>query len=375
MTRLYAYRLLVILRDRGVLFWSIGFPILLATFFFLGFGNLTSRTERFEPIPVAVVDSGDDATFATVLEQLGTGDDAVLKLEYLPRQQARQALEAGKVDGVIEIAGELSLLFKEEGVRQSILKGILDRYVQVQATLEHIAAQNPESLPEAMATLMDTDSIVKRVSLSGGSLDYSLQYFYALIAMTCLYGGFSGLTSVMMVQATQSPLGARRSITPTRKWVQTSSDFLASLTLTFAEVCLLLLYMRFVLGLHLGSNAGGILLLCLAGCACGVMLGMLLGALPRIGEGGKIGLLIAVSLTLSFLGGLMYTEMRHIVERTVPFLNRINPVSLIVDGFYVLDTYGVGPRFWFDFLLLLGIALVMGVVSVVTLRRRQYASI
>lgn len=375
MRRLYAYRLLVILRDKTTLFWTIGFPLLLATFFYLGFGGLTDRLEHFEPIPVAVVAGGEDATLAGMLEALSTGEDAVLALEVLPQADARQALEDGRVDGVIDTGDGLSLLCKEAGTTQSILKGILDRYVQVYATMERIATENPAGLASAMATLMDIGGIVERVSLSGGSLDFSLQYFYALIAMTCLFGGFTGLAGVTSLQASQSELGARRSITPTGKAVQVCSDFLASMTLAFGEVCLLLLYMQYVLGVQLGRHAGAMLLLCLAGSACGVLLGMLLGALLRVRQAAKDGVLIAVSLTLSFLGGLMYTDMRHIVERTVPILNRINPVSLLVDAFYALDTYGVGQRYWFNFGLLCAIAAVMAVVSILSLRRKQYASV
>lgn len=375
MTKLYFYRIRSILRDRANLFWTLAFPFLLGTLFYLAFGSLATNLETFAAIPVAVVKTADNAPFDAMLEALSEGDEPILTLQEVPQAEAETLLEEEDVVGIIEAGAEPGVVFREKGMSQSILKGILDRYVQAEATLTAIARENPAALEAAMDALLEETWEIVPVELSSGSLNFMNQNFYALVAMTCLYGGFFGLTSVASLQPTQSPLGARRSVTPTHKGTLIVSDFLGALTVVFTEVCLLLLFLRFVFGIQLGANLPAILLLCLAGSASGVMLGILLGIVLRLPQGAKDGILIGLSLGLSFLGGLMYWNMRYIIERAAPLANRVNPVALMVDAFYALETYGVGGRYWMNIILLFAITLIMGIVCLVSLRRNQYASI
>ena len=45
---------------------------------------------------------------------------------------------------------------------------------------------------ETMKTLLSSGSLVKEVSLGGRTIDGNVQFFYALIAMACLYRPFTG---------------------------------------------------------------------------------------------------------------------------------------------------------------------------------------
>ena len=47
---LYGGRLRSLLRDKENLFWTLLFPILLATMFYVAFSNLMSTTEDFNPM-------------------------------------------------------------------------------------------------------------------------------------------------------------------------------------------------------------------------------------------------------------------------------------------------------------------------------------
>ena len=54
-----AYRLKCLVRDRDLVFWTLIFSILLGTMFHVAFGHLTTESEKFQPIEVAVVDNED----------------------------------------------------------------------------------------------------------------------------------------------------------------------------------------------------------------------------------------------------------------------------------------------------------------------------
>ncbi len=48
----------------------------------------------------------------------------------------------------------------------------------------------------------------------------------------------------------------------------------------------------------------------------------------------------------SFLAGLMNGNMKDIVEKSAPIINRINPASLISDAFYCINVYNDTARYY-----------------------------
>lgn len=64
------YTMLSMFRLKVTLFWTLAFPLLLATFMYMAFGNLFEKDEMFKTINVAVVESENDDTLMSVLESL-----------------------------------------------------------------------------------------------------------------------------------------------------------------------------------------------------------------------------------------------------------------------------------------------------------------
>jgi len=200
-------------------------------------------------------------------------------------------------------------------------------------------------------------------------------FFYALIAMACMYSGFWGLRNAIDIQADLSAQGARRSIAPTHKLVVVLADTVAALSVSFAEVLILLAYMVFVLRISFGDQTAHVVLTCLAGCVAGVSFGSLVGTVVRGSEGLKTGILIGVSMIMSFLAGLMWVEVKDIVARRVPMLSYVNPAALISDAFYSLYIYGTHRRFFVNIGLLFLLSALMCTASFMKLRRIRYASV
>ena len=78
----------------------------------------------------------------------------------------------------------------------------------------------------------------------------------------------------------------------------------------------------------MGKNAGDIFFRSLIG----VSIGMFIDDFGKMQEGAKIGIILGISMVSSFLAGLMNGNMKDIVEKSVPIVNRINPASLISDA-------------------------------------------
>lgn len=375
----FKYRFFFLLRQKIMLFWDLIFPLVLGTFFFIAFGNITKSTETFSTIPVAVVAETDNRSyFLDVLEQVSDGEDALISPRYIASEEAEGLLKRGEVDGIYYIDEEISLTVSGDGMNQSILKIISDSYLQSSNTIGNIAQTRPEIVEQVVANINSDTEINHEIKLGTGETDNFVNYYYALIAMTCLYSCFFGFFNVLGIQANMSPLAARRSIAPTKKIVGVLSDFSAAVAVSFLLVSVVLLYLAFVLRIGFGVNWGLVILTSFGGCITGVAYGTLVGAVGGaigMGENALYGFMTGFTLFLCFLSGLMYGDMKKIIEHNAPVFNRINPAALLSDAFYSLTAFESFTRFSQDIVLLLIISALCCIVSAFILRRKRYASI
>lgn len=376
---LFLNRLKSLLRDRVLLFWTLFFPLLLSTLFFFAFGNLT-KSETFSPVEVAVInDTGyqTDDVFRQVLASVSEGEEALFHLTVAQdEEQARLLLEENKIKGYIQVDAVPSLTVRDNGLSQSIIKLFLDEYIQNAQTIAHLLAVSPEAVNNGLLErLGDRTSYTREVSFSDAEPDTTLNYFYSLLAMACLYGGFWGIRNIMEIQPNMTPLGARRCVAPTHKMKAILSDALATITVHFLEILLLLAYLAIVLKIDFGNQLGYILLTCLTGCIAGISLGTFLCSVLRKSEGINVAVFLSISMTGSFLSGMMYGEMRNIVARNVPILSYLNPASLITDAFYSLYIFETHDRFFLNIGILSVISILLCIGSYFMTRRQKYASI
>ena len=89
--REFKYTLLTLLRSKELIFWTLVFPFALCTFMYMAFGNLFETTEKFDPIPTAIVQKGDNPAFAVMLGEISAkGDDQLLIANYTGEEQAEK---------------------------------------------------------------------------------------------------------------------------------------------------------------------------------------------------------------------------------------------------------------------------------------------
>ena len=390
----FKYRMKCLLRDRETVFWTMVFPLLLATMFHFAFGHLVGDTVSFEPVKVAVVDSPAYQNEVFLKEMLGAlsapGDGQVLDLTIADETEAQRLLSEGEVVGVITVgedglgspvggegarSGSVRLTVAQSGLNQSILKAILDDYLHSYATVYSIVSQNPTALGGLIERLYSRSSYTRQVSYSEAVPKPMLSAFYALVAMACMYTSFWGMRNTIDVQADLSYQGARRSVAPTHKLAVVLCDFAAALLISLGEILVLLAYLVFALKVNFGDQTGFVVLTCLVGCVAGVSFGTFVGTLFRRSVGAKIGALIGATMAMSFLAGLMVVDMKHWVARNAPVLTYINPAALISDAFYSLYVYDNHNRFFLNIGLLLAISTAFCFVSYLQLRRERYASL
>ena len=248
MLHLLKYSFLSKIRNFNIVFWPLVFPLVLGTFFYFAFGNINEAD--FQTVPVAVVkEASADTFFMTYLDEVEKSSPDLLKAEEMSEKEALEALQDKKVEGIYYVGKEPSLTVEGTGIEESILQTVLDSCENTRTTITNIMKKNPQMDMETMKLLLSSDSLVREVSLGGRTIDGNVQFFYALIAMACLYGCFIGFGSAIGIQANITPLAARRCVTPTHKLKLILTDQLTSFALGYVDVIILILYLRYILNL------------------------------------------------------------------------------------------------------------------------------
>lgn len=374
MLHLIKYNLRIKIKCMKVVFWPLVFPLILGTLFYFAFGNIEEAD--FETVQAAVVEEENaDAVFLEFLEAMEEDDEPLIHIQKLSRQDALDALKEKKVEGVYFVGEELALTVGGNGIPESILQSLLESYENGKKTMELTAEQHPEGIQAAAEQMGRYEELVEQVSLGGRTTDGNIQFFYALIAMACLYGAFIGLDAAINIQANLSDLAARRCVTPTHKLKLILAEMISCFFLHFLNVLILLAYLQYVLKVDFQGQMSSMLFISLIGSMIGVSMGIFIGSFGKMGEGAKVGTLLAISMMGSFLAGLMNVEIKYLVDRQAPFVNRVNPAAVITDAFYCINVYDDPARYGRCLVTLAVMCVGLTLASFLFIRRERYDSI
>ncbi len=381
MLQIFQYTLKKLLHNRADLFWTLFFPIILASMFKLAFRNITSD-ETFHAIPVAIVneEGSMSESFMSVAKELGEdGDDQFLDVTYCDKKQAMSLLKKQKVDGIIYAGDTVSLTVSSDmtnaALNQSILQTFLEEFQMNYQSIAEITSTHPEKLPEALNVVQESDNYNKEVSYSKNNRDTYDQYFYNLLAMVSMYSGTAGLYICIYNQGNLSALGARKNVAPTHKMKLLLGEMSANILIRFLCLLTSFAFIVLVLKIDLTTRLPFAILAMFMGCVAGSSLGFFLGSIGNLSEGIKVAILMSVTMIGSFLSGLMVGSMRVLVESFCPIINKLNPCALITDMFYSLAIYDTLDRYLQNLITLLIISVILSIGGFLMTRRKKYANI
>lgn len=372
--RLFGYSALRSLRQKDIIFWSMIFPIILGTLFKVAFGGY-HETLQFEQIDVACVAGKESQEeFAELLNQLETESELV-NVVYTTEKEAERLLKKDKIIGIYYNEAEISLKVSGEDISQSILKSILEQYNRTAAAFSDILTVHPEGMAQAVQALEGEWEYLKEDSVTNKEMDVMADYFYALIAMSCLYGCFMGNKCAIEFKGDLSALAARRTAASTNRFLILCADVAAKVLVQFGCTVIGVIYLRYALKVELGTETLRMLLVILLGSLVGVLTGVFISSLGKGKASLKDGICIGVTMIECFLSGLMVAGMYRIVEDYAPVINRINPATLMLKAMNSLNIYDSYTRYNQCVLSLLIISAVLGISSYLLVRRERYASI
>lgn len=377
---LFINKLKILLNNKAMLFWSLIFPFVLGTFFQLALGNIDKNFEM-DVIPIAVVNNHyyqNNNIFKNVIASLSEkNDNQLFDTIYVDEAEAKKLLNNEEIDGYILLSenNNPQMVVKNSGINQTIIKSVLDEYLQLSNASLTIINYNPETLYNGVLESLHSDTNYV-VDNSNEKIDFSINYFFTLIAMTCMYGSLIGLEVIKDCIANLSKKGARICMAPVNKFKMIISSLLAGYVIQLVALALLFLYLIFVFNINFGDQILPTIILAMVGCLAGTSLGTFIGVSNKKSEGFKIGVLISVIMMCCFFSGMMgVIDIKVYFDETFPLLAKINPVNIITDGLYSLFAYD-NLDVYYNCLQRISIfSLIFIVLSFIFIRRKKYDSI
>ena len=218
MLTFFSHQVLRLLRDKTLLVWTLGFPIVLSFIFMVQFSNLE---EAYEASPMSFGIVQDEAYRAApgldALVERISADDAdphlITRVTHSTASEAEAAAKRGDTNGYLAVKnGDPVLHVTQKGDAQEslrVLRVVMDSYTQTRA--EHEALIEAGTPPEQVASLQAGHDFTQSVSVTPAPVKPATRYYFALLAFASGMGTTVAMIAVQGIMAT-SPLGARQTM-------------------------------------------------------------------------------------------------------------------------------------------------------------------
>ncbi len=351
------------------------------------------NSEKLDIINIAIIDNEDfknNEIFKEAFKELSdeNNEDRLFYTKYVSEDEAKGMLENSEITGYIIFNDEdVDITVSSSGINETILRYIVDEISSNKEMVENLVAKeienelkkgniniNYEEIYSEVSNLLE-DNTVKLNNISNKNLSYTMIEYYTLIAMSCLYGGMISMFITNYKLANMNAVGKRTAVSGVHKGKMLLGSLLASYMVQIIGVAILFVYTIFVLEVDYGANLPMVILLALVGSLAGLSIGVAVSTLVKANENAKTGILIAVTMFGCFLSGMMGITLKYVIDKNIPILNKINPASMITDGFYSLYYYDTLDRFYFNIISLLIFSALMIAISIRGLRRQKFKTL
>ncbi|WP_454933981.1 ABC transporter permease [Actinomyces oris] len=377
MLTVFLYQVLRLLRDRVLLVWTLGFPVVLSLIFMAMFSNLDKVYEA-TPMSFGVV---QDEAYRTapgldaVVERI-SADDAdhhlITKVTHSTVAQAEAAAKRGETNGYLAVEGSDPVLHVtqqgNEAETTRVLRVVMDSYTQRRA--EYVALAKAGAAPEKLAALETDQAFTRSISVTPSPVKPQTHYYFALLAFACGMGTTVAMVAVKGIMAV-SPVGARQTLAGLARWKVLTATLAASWVCVFVCLLVAFAFMASVVGVDFGPHV----LLCLVAIGvCSLMasaVGAALGTLARL----EIGMISGFTSLLSLLTGLYGPASQSLassIEQHAPLLAQANPLWQTARCFYGLLYYDSLAPFARSCAVLLGMTCLFLTIALIRARRMTH---
>lgn len=378
---LFKTRLKCLFRNKPLLFWTLIFPLIMSLLFNFAFKGLMGG-KSLNTIGVVVVDNEYlKADFLDLIQSSKISNDKPLfHVQVKTHDEAKLLLSNNQVQGLIAYKNEheMTLTLNSGGINQTIIKTFLDEYLQVDAAITSIMilSEGSSNIDDIINSLTSNQNYLVEQQNNRQNPNNALNYFYSLIGMALIYGGFWGTDAIINLQANLSSKGMRVAISPVKRFKLLLIFFSCAFIVHFLEIIILLLFMKLGLGIIFNSNIFLILLICAIGSLTGITYGAFIAiALKKANEGIKVAVTTITGVLGGFLAGMMVPSIKYYITTKIPILGYINPVNVIADGLYSLYYFPTHERFYLNICILCFMTISFIIGTYLFFRRDRFESI
>jgi ABC-2 type transport system permease protein len=378
--RIFSYKIKQLIRMPWLVGWNFLFPLVLASAFYLGFGNMIKDDpNRLDTIEVAyVAGDGINSNFLSVIDELSkeTEDHGkILEItSFDSLEAASDALNKKDIEGIYyQHDDSIEVIVTENGLISTSLSQIVKSYQNYQASFEKILSEKPEEIDTLIASINSNMSFLKKYDFKSGVSQY-MQFFYALLAMSSLFSSWVSTAMMTSLCANLSECGKRFELAPGHKLKAIFAGILAGTLLQTLSNTVVICYVEYCLGLHWGAPIYMVIAITSLASALGISVGTLIGSIFK-NEIALSMVPLAFTMTCSFFSGLMMGGIQQIIQNFCPILNKINPATVFTDSLYQLACYGKTSAYYQDLGIMVLMIAICLIISVLILRRRNYDSI
>ena len=375
------YNLKALFKNKGLIFWSFAFPIIMATLFNMAFGNW-EESEKFTSINIGIVTNeyfDNNIIAKNVFNSLSDGDNKIFNITYASKDEVTNLLTDKKIEGIIEYTdSNPNIIINSNSVSSTIIKSVVDEietnntiFSDLMKSGKYASNDMEEQVNRIIEKINSTTINTKDISVK--KLDIAVIEYYSLLAMTCLYGGFIAMSAISNSLASASNRGKRVAISPIKKSMAILSSLCASFIVQLIGALLLLIYIN-IIGVNLHTNLISLFIITILGVLSGISIGLIVSVMINKSEDTKLGIIIAISMALSVLSGMTGVSLKYVIDSKIPFINKINPAAMITDGLYAVY-YENSARFLNNIISLIIFISLLIVISILYMRRKKYDNI
>ena len=345
------------IREPGIVFWSLIFPVLMSWVLGVAFSNRGELTQTVAIIEPAAVRNIPLAAFLANAEPVITGKDSAIT-EY------RKTIANPKLGNTsyrfLLTRWEDALLMLKRGQATIIMEARSD------SLFFHFDPKNPESRLNyiTLSAIIKDESFIKetgsiKVLEKTGTryIDFLIPGLLAMGIMNTFLWGIS----YALIEMRSKKLLRRMIATPMKKSSYLISHFVARVTLAIIEASVLYLFARLYFHIEIQGSLLALIMIFLAGNICFTGIGVLLASRTSSSRIGS-GLINFISLPMTVLSGVFFSY-HNFPDFVIPFIQTL-PLTMLADSIRSIFTEGTGmTQNLPEFFILSGLGIVCFIIG------------
>lgn len=335
----------------------------------------------------------DTFSYGLIFRMIADGSDCFNLSTKDNLQEARLSLKNGDAKMILivkdkDVRIELSEEYSEmdANIATSFLATYKTEYQVMREMLfttdleELFNADNGEEIGDKLNESFGNDFSMKEITKEKPDIydetpDPFNWYYYSTIVMGIMFNIITGIGIVADAQADVSTGAMRISLSSSKKSSLVISMFFARFVMCFVITFIQIMVANLAFGIPIGKRFFELLVFDAAANFFALSVGLICGLFFKGKVSERENKANALLMTSVFISGEMINVLPAVIQQNAPFINEINPATVLNFTFYKLVYYGNLTSFYINIVKIVLVSILCIAISIMRMRRQKYASI